>query len=328
MNRLEVTDDLAGQRLDVFLAAQLGVPRSRAAARIDAGDVRIGAEVVARSRRVRAGEVVEIAAPAPRVAPPPPPLPPIRYRDEHLLVVAKPAGLVVHPGAGHPDGTLVDALRAADIPLAAGSEDHRPGIVHRLDRDTSGLLLVACTQPAFRGLTAALAARRVARRYLAVVAGIPAQARGRIEAPIGRDPRERTRFAVVSEGKPATTRYRTLSTVQVAAVAAGQQAEIAALACQLGTGRTHQLRVHLAALGTPILGDLTYGAPAALARALGLDRPFLHAAALGVDHPVTGERIELFEPLPAELRAVLQRAGLPEPGAQQLRADGVEDADR
>lgn len=314
MNRIEVTDDDAGQRLDVLLAGHLDVPRSRAAARIDAGDVRVGGQVVARSRRVRTGEVVEVIDPSPPATSPPPPLPPIRYRDAHLLVVAKPAGLVVHPGAGHPDGTLVDALRAADIPLAAGSEGHRPGIVHRLDRDTSGLLLVASTPAAFRGLVAALAARRVARRYLAAVAGIPAQARGRIEAPIGRDPQVRTRFAVVADGKAATTRYRTLATGQVAAVAeAGQAAEVASLACQLGTGRTHQLRVHLAALGTPILGDATYGAPAGLARALGLERPFLHAAALSVDHPVTGERIELFEPLPTALAAALTAAGLPVP---------------
>lgn len=315
MNRIEVTEDGAGQRLDVLLAAALGIPRSRAAARIDAGEVRVDGVVVARSRRLRTGEAVEVADPTEPAATPPPPLPPIRYRDEHLLVVAKPAGLIVHPGAGHPDATLVDALRAAGIPLAAGSEAHRPGIVHRLDRDTSGLLLVASTPAAFDGLTAALAARRVTRRYLAVVAGVPAEARGRIEAPIGRDPRDRTRFAVVATGKPATTRYRTLATAQVSEVAAatGQRAEVASLACQLGTGRTHQLRVHLQALGSPIIGDAAYGAPARMSRALGMERPFLHAAALGVDHPVTGERIELYEPLPVDLLAALEAAGLPVP---------------
>ena len=322
MNHIEVTEDGAGQRLDVLLAAALGITRSRAAARIDAGEVRVDGVVVARSRRLRAGEAVEVADPTQPVATPPPPLPPIRFRDEHLLVVAKPAGLVVHPGAGHPDATLVDALVAAGIPLAEGSEGHRPGIVHRLDRDTSGLLLVASSPAAFEGLTAALANREVARRYLAVVAGVPREARGRIEAPIGRDPRDRTRFAVVEGGKPASTRYRVLATAQVAGRAGGlsQPGDVTSLVCQLGTGRTHQLRVHLSALGTPILGDATYGAPPSLARAVGLDRPFLHAAALGLEHPVTGERIALYEPLPEELLGALESAGLAVPGEDEVVA--------
>jgi 23S rRNA pseudouridine1911/1915/1917 synthase len=192
VNPVGVPSAADGQRLDVWLAGHLGISRSQAAARIDAGQVRVGGVRVSRGRRLRADEQVEVVAPAPTPASPPPPLPPIRYRDEHLLVVAKPAGLVVHPGAGHPDGTLVEALEAAGIPLAPGTEGHRPGIVHRLDRDTSGLLLVASTQEAFVGLTAALAARQVARRYLAVVAGVPEQPRGRIEAPIARDPRAGT----------------------------------------------------------------------------------------------------------------------------------------
>ncbi len=320
MSRFEVTEGEQGTRLDVLLAARLEVTRSAAAGRIDAGEVQVDGAVAPRSRRVRTGETVEVTARAAPEAGPAPDLPPVRYRDEHLLVIAKPAGLVVHPGAGHPDGTLVDALQAADIPLAEGGEGHRPGIVHRLDRDTSGLLLVASSPAAFAGLTAALAERRVTRRYLAVVAGVPGQARGRIEAPIGRDPRDRTRFAVVADGRPASTRYRTLASAEVTGLAGGrsQSGAVASLACQLGTGRTHQLRVHLAALGTPILGDPTYGARPSLARAVGLERPFLHAAALGVDHPVTGERIELFEPLPPDLRAVLETAGLPVPGEDEV----------
>jgi 23S rRNA pseudouridine1911/1915/1917 synthase len=310
-----------GQRLDVWLADHLGISRSQAAARIDAGHVRVGGARVARGRRLRADEVVEVTEPVPQPTSPPPPLPPIRYRDEHLLVIAKPAGLVVHPGAGHPDGTLVEALEAAGIPLAPGTEGHRPGIVHRLDRDTSGLLLVASTQEAFVGLTAALAARQVARRYLAVVAGVPERPRGRIEAPIARDPRDRTRFAVVAGGRSAVTRYRVLATGALPGVTTGRAA-VASLACQLGTGRTHQLRVHLAALGTPILGDPTYGTSAELSRAAGLERPFLHAAALGLDHPVTGARLELYEPMPADLLAALERSGLPVPEPQDVVADG------
>lgn len=321
MTPIEVpgTDD--GQRLDVWLAGHLGISRSQAAARIDAGEVTIGGEQVARGRRLRGGEVVAVTAPTPAPASPPPPVPPIRYQDEDLLVISKPAGLVVHPGAGHPDGTLVDALQAAGIPLAAGREGHRPGIVHRLDRDTSGLLLIASTTQALAGLTAALAARQVTRRYLAVVDGVPERPRGRIEAPIGRDPRDRTRFAVVAGGRDAVTRYRVLASSVVPGSVADRGA-VASLACRLGTGRTHQLRVHLAALGTPIVGDATYGASPELSRALGLTRPFLHAAALGLDHPVTGERLELYEPLPPDLRSALDRAGLPLPDPGELGEEG------
>jgi 23S rRNA pseudouridine1911/1915/1917 synthase len=322
VNPVGVPSTADGQRLDVWLAGHLGISRSQAAARIDAGQVRVAGAPVSRGRRLRADEVVEVAAPVPTRSSPPPPLPPIRYRDEHLLVLAKPAGLVVHPGAGHPDGTLVEALEAAGIPLAPGTEGHRPGIVHRLDRDTSGLLLVASTQEAFVGLTAALAARQVARRYLAVVAGIPERPRGRIEAPIARDPRDRTRFAVVAGGRSAITRYRVLATAAVAGLSP-ERGAVASLVCQLLTGRTHQLRVHLAALGSPILGDPTYGSSAELSRAAGLERPFLHAAALGLDHPVTGARLELYEPLPRELRAALERTGLPVPAAHEV----VEDPD-
>jgi 23S rRNA pseudouridine1911/1915/1917 synthase len=320
VNPVGVPSAADGQRLDVWLAGHLGISRSQAAARIDAGQVRVGGVRVSRGRRLRADEQVEVVAPAPTPASPPPPLPPIRYRDEHLLVVAKPAGLVVHPGAGHPDGTLVEALEAAGIPLAPGTEGHRPGIVHRLDRDTSGLLLVASTQEAFVGLTAALAARQVARRYLAVVAGVPEQPRGRIEAPIARDPRDRTRFAVVAGGRSAITRYRILATATVAGLSP-ERGAVASLVCELGTGRTHQLRVHLAALGTPILGDPTYGSSAELSRAAGLERPFLHAAALGLDHPVTGAPLELYEPLPPELRTALERTGLTVPEEQEVVED-------
>lgn len=325
MNPVEVPAAADGRRLDVWLAEHLEISRSQAAARIDAGQVLLGGAQVPRGRRLRAGEVVEVSAPPPTPTAPPPPLPPIRYRDEHLLVVAKPAGLVVHPGPGHPDDTLVDALEAAGIPLAPGTEGHRPGIVHRLDRGTSGLLLVASTQEAFVGLTAALAARQVSRRYLAVVAGVPEQPRGRIEAPIGRDPEERTRFAVVTQGRDASTRYRVLATTTIPGTDPRRGA-VASLVCQLGTGRTHQLRVHLAALGTPILGDPAYGAPVEVSRAAGLERPFLHAAAIGLDHPVTGVRLELYEPLPADLQTALERTGLPPVGSQET-VDGGDDGD-
>jgi 23S rRNA pseudouridine1911/1915/1917 synthase len=179
-------------------------------------------------------------------------------------VVAKPAGLVVHPGHGHAGDTLVDALHAAGIPLAPSDDPTRPGIVHRLDRDTSGLLVVASSPAARVGLVDALRRREVRRRYLALVAGVPRDGRGRIEAPIGRDPRDRTRFAVVADGRDATTRYRVLATGQAPGLPADAGA-VALLVCGLETGRTHQLRVHLTRLGTPIVGDPVYGPRPALA---------------------------------------------------------------
>jgi 23S rRNA pseudouridine1911/1915/1917 synthase len=315
--RFEVTAAEAGQRLDVVLAARLDVSRSRAAAQLAAGEVRLDGVPGRKQDRVQAGQRIEVATPAPAAPPGAPPLPPVVYRDEHLLVVAKPAGLVVHPGHGHVGDTLVDALHAAGIPLAPSDDAARPGIVHRLDRDTSGLLVVASSPAARDGLVDALRRREVRRRYLAVVAGVPRDARGRIEAPIGRDPRDRTRFAVVADGREATTRYRVLATGQAPGLTADAGA-VALLACALETGRTHQLRVHLTRLGTPIVGDPVYGARPALAAALGLRRPFLHAAALAFRHPVTEEPIALTEPLPPELVAVLDLTGLPVPGPESV----------
>jgi 23S rRNA pseudouridine1911/1915/1917 synthase len=309
---------LDGVRLDVALAEQLDVSRSRAAARITAGDVTIDGSSVNKQHRMRVGERVTIA----EAAPPPPPgpalaLPPVRFQDDHLVVVAKPAGLVVHPGAGTPDGTLVDALLAAGISLAPAGGEGRPGIVHRLDRDTSGLLMVACSDEAHTGLVEALRERRVTRHYLTMVAGIPRAARGRIEGPIGRDPSDRLRFAVVTDGKPAVTRYRTLATGVVPEVPE-HRASVALLACRLESGRTHQIRVHLTTLGHGVVGDPTYGRRAELARAVALTRPFLHATALAFDHPVTGERIDLVEPLPAELLQALAIVGIEPPDPAQL----------
>lgn len=310
--------ELDGVRLDVAVAGVLAISRSRAAARIADGDVTVDGRVVNKQHRMRAGEQVAFTAPAPPpAAGPPPAVPPVRFEDEHLLVVAKPAGLVVHPGAGTPDGTLIDALVAAGGALAPAGGAGRPGVVHRLDRDTSGLLMVARTDEAHAGLVEALRERRVTRHYLALVAGIPRAARGRIEGPIGRDPLDRLRFAVVTDGKPAVTRYRTLAT-GLAPDMAAHRAEVALLACRLESGRTHQIRVHLTTLGHPIVGDPTYGRRAELARSVGLSRPFLHAAALAFDHPITGERIDLVEPLPEALAGALDLVGIEAPGPERL----------
>jgi 23S rRNA pseudouridine1911/1915/1917 synthase len=304
-----------GDRLDVVLARTLGFSRARAAARIDAGAVTVDGAAARRSHRVVAGERIEVAPVEDATVHDAPPLPPIRYRDEHLVVVAKPTGLVVHPGAGHEAGTLVDALLGAGVPLAPAGGEGRPGIVHRLDRDTTGLLVVACTDQVHAALVEALRERTVVRRYLALVDGVPAAATGRIEAPIGRDPAHRRRFATVPEGKPATTRYRTLASGEI------DGRVVSLLACQLATGRTHQIRVHLTAIGHPVLGDPVYGPRPRVAAALGLTRPALHAGRLAFVHPVTGRTLDLTEPLPQDLEVALGRAGIAVPDVAAVLGD-------
>lgn len=310
-----VAEDDDGDRLDVVIARTLALPRAQVTGRIDTGQVTVDGAVVRRSHRVRPGERVVLEGVLATTGPPPPPLPPVRFRDDHLVVLAKPPGLVVHPGAGHPSGTLVDALAAAGIPLAPAGGEGRPGVVHRLDRDTSGLLVVACTDPVHAALVDALRRREVTRRYLALVDGVPKNRAGRIEAPIGRDPAHRRRFATVPEGKPATTRYTTLATGDVAG------RPVSLLACRLESGRTHQIRVHLTAIGHPVLGDPVYGPRPTVAAALELARPALHAGRLAFPHPVTGRTIDLAEPLPDDLVVALARAGIATPDVAVALAD-------
>ena len=300
----------AGERLDVVLAERLSLSRSQAGRRLAAGEVEVDGRPAVKGLRVQVGQQVRVAAPAGAPAAPAPPAPPTRYEDEHLLVVSKPAGLVVHPGAGTPDGTLVQALQAADTVLAPAGGDVRPGIVHRLDKDTSGLLVVAKSDDAFRGLVAALKERRVERRYLALVEGGLPTAIGRVEAPIGRDPANRKRFACVADGKPAVTHWEQLAD---AALPAPLDGRVALVRCRLETGRTHQIRVHLSYAGHPVVGDRTYGARRDVPDRLHLERFFLHADALRFVHPVTGEDVAVREPLPEDLRAALDAVGLVEP---------------
>jgi 23S rRNA pseudouridine1911/1915/1917 synthase len=218
------------------------------------------------------------------------------HEDDDLLVLDKPAGLVVHPGAGRATGTLVHGLLAAYPEVAGvGSDPSRPGIVHRLDKGTSGLLLVARTQRAYEALVAALSAREVHRRYRALVWGHVAAASGLIDAPIGRSTREPTRMSVDVRGKEARTRYDVLRH-------ATEPVEVTELACTLETGRTHQIRVHLRSIGHPVVGDARYGGNR---QSLPLDRPFLHAAGLDLAHPVTGQALSFESPLPPDLQAVL-----------------------
>lgn len=226
----------------------------------------------------------------------------VRYSDDRVLVVSKPAGLVTHPAGGHPDGTLVNALLGMGLTLS-GEGSPRPGIVHRLDKGTSGLLLIARDDEAHAALTTALRERRVERRYLALVRGAPPAASGTIEAPLARHPRRRTVMAVIPEGRAAVTHYQLLERGE----------GLSLLEVKLDTGRTHQIRAHLAFIDHPVLGDGAYSGTSELSRRLGLKRPFLHAWRLSFPHPGSGRTTEVTDRLPEDLRAALETAGLREP---------------
>lgn len=290
-----------GVRSDVAVSGWLHEARSRTHERFAAGEVLIDGRPVSKSRRLRAGEHLTVAAPpAGPAQPSAPPQPvPIRWSDEHLAVVAKPAGLAVHTGAGVRDGTLVDALRAMGVPLADTGDPDRPGIIHRLDRGTSGLLIVAKTERARAGLTSLLKRHEVRRTYSAIVDGVPDSPQATIEAPIARSASHRTRFAVDPAGRPARSHYDVIEAFGRAAL----------LDVRLETGRTHQVRVHLSAIGHPVTGDLAYGASPALRDALGLTRPALHARRIAFKHPVTGIAVDVTEPLPPDFEEALRRLG-------------------
>ncbi|HEX5759105.1 MAG TPA: RluA family pseudouridine synthase [Thermoanaerobaculia bacterium] len=293
--------EAAGERLDRHVAARLERPRNQVRRWIEAGLVRVGGAPAKPASMLAAGDRVECAPPAPvddRIVPEAAPLA-LLHEDAWLLVLDKPPGLAVHPGAGRPSGTLAHRLLARDPEMAGVGGPGRPGIVHRLDKDTSGALVVARTAAAYERLARAFAAREVEKRYLAIAYGAPRPAAGRIEAPIGRHPLRRKEMTVRRDGRPATTGYRTL------AAAAG----IALLELDLATGRTHQIRVHLKHLGHPLVGDPVYGEarwkglPAAARGALErFPRPALHAWRLAFRHPATGERAAFEAPVPEDLK--------------------------
>ena len=302
-----VAAEEAGARLDAFLAARIP-QKSRAALKriIDVGDALVAGAVAKPARRLRAGEAVEIeltALPPLELAPENIPLE-IVYEDDDLVVVNKPAGLVVHPGAGVSSGTLANALAFHFQKLSAGGGQFRPGIVHRLDRDTSGLIVVAKNETAHEHLAEQFRARKVFKSYVALVHGRVKTDSGKIDEPIARDPRHRTRMAVVRGGRPALTLYRVRRRFD----------RFTLLDVEIKTGRTHQIRVHLAWLKHPVVGDEAYGAGrdktvadtsarAAIAR---LGRQFLHAAELGFAHPRTGAQVRFAAPLARELSALLE----------------------
>jgi len=284
---LSVPAGAAGERLDRFLAAHLG---SRAAAeRAVAAGALVDGVARAKSHRLEGGEEIVIAEAAPAEPVSPPELPRIVWEDEHVLVVDKPAGLVVHPGAGHATDTLVDALRGR----IAGGDPERPGVVHRLDRDTSGLMVLARSEEAHRALSELVRARALERTYLALVRGRPRSRRGKIDAAIGRDRTDPTRISLDSDSpRQAVTQFDVVELWP----------DHALLRVRLETGRMHQIRVHLAAIDLPVIGDRVYGlADPELAR------QFLHAAELAFPHPVSGERVETRSELPADLSGYLER---------------------
>jgi 23S rRNA pseudouridine1911/1915/1917 synthase len=287
---------LAGERLDRVVAMVTGVSRSEAAELVSGGAVEVdGRPVATRSHRVAEGAVVGIDLPAPRadsgVAADPDVVVPVVYEDPDLVVVDKPAGLVVHPGAGQQAGTLVHGLLARYPELAEVGQPDRPGIVHRLDKGTSGLMLVARSPRAYDALVAMLAAREVSRRYWALVWGRVEASSGEVDAPVGRSLRQRTRMAVTMRGRPALTRYEVRQHYT-------RPAALTELACTLATGRTHQIRVHMASIGHPVVGDARYSGSRST---LPLARPALHAGHLALAHPVTGEPLSFDAPLPADL---------------------------
>jgi 23S rRNA pseudouridine1911/1915/1917 synthase len=291
---------LAGERIDRVVALLTGFSRAEAADLVASGAVRLsGRPITSRSTRVDEGDEVEVDTAA-RVAGPvveadPTVVVPVVHEDADVVVVDKPAGLVVHPGAGRPHGTLVNGLLARYPELATVGDPVRPGLVHRLDKETSGLLVVARTEGAREALLAQLARREMSRRYLALVWGRFDAARGTIDAPIGRSTRRPTSMAVSARGKEARTRYEVVQ-------AFDEPAPVTLLACNLETGRTHQIRVHLAAVGHPVVGDRRYGGARST---LAVPRFFLHAAHLGFTHPRTGERLEIDSELPDDLEQVL-----------------------
>jgi 23S rRNA pseudouridine1911/1915/1917 synthase len=294
--RLRVPEDAGGERLDRFLAGVAEIGSRGAAERLlDDGSVLVDGAAQVKSYRLAGGEEVSFDPPgpvAPTVEPEQMELR-IAYEDEHLLVVDKPAGVVVHPAPGHATGTLVHGLVGHSA--AGGDEPERPGIVHRLDRDTSGLLVVARSPEAHRRLQSLLRRRDLKREYLALVVGRPRSRTGRIEAPIGRDRTNPLRHSLDSANpRDAVTHFEVEELLLRHAL----------LRVSLETGRTHQIRVHLAAIDLPVAGDPTDGRPAEL----GLERQFLHAARLAFPHPITEEPVDVNSALPADLAGALDRA--------------------
>ncbi len=294
---LTAATEHAGVRLDAFLSADGALTRSQAARLIAEGRVRVNGKPAAKSARLSGGETVTVDVPQLReTALPPQDIPlDVVYEDDDVIVVNKPTGLVVHPAPGHPDGTLVNALlhHCGDSLSGIGGEK-RPGIVHRIDRDTSGLIIAAKNDAAHLALSAQLKDHSLSRTYECLVTGNMKQDSGTVDAPIGRSSADRKKMAVVPTGRRAVTHWEVVA----------RYPGVTHLRCRLETGRTHQIRVHMAHIGHPILGDTVYGAKKPVP---GLTGQCLHATGLRFIHPRTGEPVELHCPLPPEFTAMLQK---------------------
>jgi 23S rRNA pseudouridine1911/1915/1917 synthase len=292
--RVPVPEGLDGERLDAALARMFGLSRASAAELISSGQVLLGGRTAAKSERVPAGEWLDVTLPAAAPAAPTPRAVPglaVVYEDDDIVVVDKPRGVAAHPTPGWTGPTVLEGLLAAGHTIATSGAAERQGIVHRLDANTTGLMVLAKSEPAYSALKQAFREREVDKRYHALVQGHPDPLRGTIDAPIGRHPAGDGRFAVVTGGRPSVTHYDTLEAFRGASLA-----EVI-----LETGRTHQIRVHMAALRHPCVGDRLYGADPVFADHLGLTRQWLHAVELGFAHPADGRRVEFSSGYPDDL---------------------------
>ncbi len=296
--RVPVPEGLDGERLDAALARMFGLSRASAAELISSGQVLLGGRAAAKSERVPAGEWLDVTLPSPVPEGPVPQAVPglaVVYEDDDIVVVDKPRGVAAHPTPGWTGPTVLDGLLAAGHTIATSGAAERQGIVHRLDANTTGLMVLAKSEPAYSALKQAFREREVDKRYHALVQGHPDPLRGTVDAPIGRHPAGDGRFAVVAGGRPSVTHYDTLEAFRGASLA-----EII-----LETGRTHQIRVHMAALRHPCAGDRLYGADPVFAEHLGLTRQWLHAVELAFAHPADGRRVEFASGYPDDLTRAL-----------------------
>ena len=304
-----VPDALVGERVDVALSRMLGLSRARASALVDAGSVRISGRIVAKSHRLAADDLIDIQEQSPAevvggssITDAPVVDIPILYEDDDVVVIDKPVGVAAHPSPGWVGPTVTGSLVSTGHLLTDRGAEEREGIVHRLDVGTTGVMVVAKSPAAYSSLKRQFKERSVDKEYHAVVHGLLDPLSGTIDAPIDRHPSKDYKWAVVHGGRPSITHYETLEAWPRASL----------VQVHLETGRTHQIRVHMAAMRHPCVGDLTYGADPTLSRELGLERQWLHARRLGFEHPVTGERLEVVSPYPRDLSGALEklRAGL------------------
>ena len=296
---VHVPEGLDGERLDAALARMFGFSRNGAADLIAAGDVLLDGKSAAKSDRVTAGAELSVTVPPPPGAPDvkPGPVPGMRvlYEDDDIVVVDKPRGVAAHPSPGWTGPTVIGGLLSSGHRVATSGAAERQGIVHRLDANTTGVMVVAKSEPAYSALKQAFRERAVSKTYHALIQGHPDPLRGTVDAPIGRHPSGDGRFAVVADGRPSVTHYDTLEAFRAASL----------VSVGLETGRTHQIRVHMAALRHPCCGDLLYGADPVLAARLGLTRQWLHAVRLSFQHPVTGREITVESRYPDDLAHAL-----------------------